>query len=111
MLDWRKKEAKHEPIFREMNKWTKEENDERLGIDRSMDPSWCECPDRRCTDPIELTRDEYEAIRAEPIRFAIALHHENPEIDRVLAENSRFATVEKLLGSPARIALSSDPRR
>ena len=50
-------------------------------------------------------------MRAVPVRFAIALDHENPEIDRVLFENRRFATVEKFFGAGARIARSSDPRR
>jgi hypothetical protein len=41
----------------------------------------CECGDERCTAPIRLTRVEYEAVRAYPTRFALALNHENPEID------------------------------
>ena len=62
-------------------------------------------------DPISLTRQEYESVWAVPVRFAIALDHENPEIDRVLFENRRFATVEKFFGAGARIARSSHPRR
>jgi len=50
-------------------------------------------------------------VRAVPVRFAIALNHENPEIDRVLFENPRFATVEKFYGAGAKIARSTDPRR
>jgi hypothetical protein len=57
------------------------------------------------------SRIEYETIRAEPLRFAIALNHENPEIDRVVAENDRFATVDKFQGAPARIARDTYPRR
>jgi hypothetical protein len=33
------------------------------------------------------------------------------EIDRVLFENRRFATVEKFFGAGARIVRSTDPRR
>lgn len=43
-------------------------------------------------------------MRAEAVRFAIALDHENPEIDRVVAENERFPTVDKFHGAAARIA-------
>lgn len=111
MTDWREEEARHQTIFREMNEWTEEENDDRLGIDRVIDTYMCECSDPRCTDPINLTRDEYESIRKEPIRFAIAVHHENPEIDWVLAEFPRFTIVEKMLGPAARVALATDPRR
>jgi hypothetical protein len=34
-----------------------------------------------------------------------------PEIDLVISENERFATVEKLIGIPARIARAANPRR
>jgi len=77
----------------------------------SMDIYLCECSDRRCADPIGMTRPEYEAVPAVPVRFAIALDHENPEIDRVLIEKPRLATVEKFNGAGARIARASDPRR
>jgi hypothetical protein len=94
-----------------MNEWTKEWNDARAGNDRAMEFYLCECLDRRCTQPISLSRPEYKAIRVFPARFAIALNHENPEIDRLLSENERFATVEKFYGVPAKIARATDPRR
>jgi hypothetical protein len=108
MLEWREQEATNETIFREMNEWTQFADN---GPDERIDVYLCECSDRRCTDPIGMTRAEYEAVRAVPVRFAIALDHENPEIDRVLTENVRFATVEKFYGAAARIARASDPRR
>ena len=111
MPDWREQEAKNETIFREMNERTEEANDARLGTDRPMDVYLCECSDRRCKDPITLTRREYEAVRAVPIRFAIVVNHENPEIDRVLLENERFATIENFHGAGARIARATNPRR
>lgn len=109
--DWREQEATNETIFREMNEWMEEERDARLGTDRPIDLYLCECSDCRCTEPISLTRTEYEAVRAVPVRFAIALNHENPEIDRVLSENERFATVEKFFGAGVRIARATNPRR
>jgi hypothetical protein len=111
VTDWREQEATNQTIFREMNEWTEDGRDATEGIDRPMDIYLCECSDRRCTEPISLTRTEYEAIRAVPVRFAIAVNHENPEIDRVVAENARFATVEKFYGTSARIARDADPRR
>ena len=111
MLDWREQEATNETVFREMNEWTEEAADESLSIRGPTDSYLCECSDRGCSDPIGLTRIEYEEVRSVSINFAIAVNHENPEIDRVLTENPRFAVVEKLVGSPARIAHASDPRR
>src|SRR4026209_1342018 len=110
MLDWREQEATNETIFREMNEWSLDANDPYLGTDDRIDTYLCECSDRRCTEPLGLTRPEYEAVRAVPVRFAIALNHENPEIDRVLFETQRFATVEKFYGAGAKIARSTDPR-
>ena len=101
----------NETVFREMNEWTEEANDDRFGIDRAIDVYLCECSDRRCTDPIQLTRDEYEAVRSVPVNFAIALNHENPEIDHIIVEHERFAIVEKLVGIGARVALETNPRR
>jgi hypothetical protein len=111
MLDWREQEVTNETIFREMNEWTEEANDARLGMDRPIDSYLCECSDPLCTEQISLTRGEYEAVREVPIRFAIALNHENPEIDWMLFENRRFATVEMFHGAAADIALATDPRR
>lgn len=111
MSDWREQEATNETVFREMNEWTEEANDARLGFERSLDVYLCECSDRRCTDPISLTRPEYESVRAEPLRFAIALNHENPEIDRVVFENNRFAAVDMFYGAAAKIARATNPRR
>jgi hypothetical protein len=112
VTNWLEEEAINETIFREMNEWSEEANDARLGTGRSFyDAYLCECSDRRCTEPIMLSRPEYESIRSVPVRFAIALNHENPEIDKVLFENLRFATVEKFYGTGAAIARASDPRR
>lgn len=109
--DWKEQEATNQTIFREINEWTEEGNDALLGLGPRIDTYLCECSDRSCSEPIRLTRLEYESIRAESVRFAIALNHENPEIDRVVVENERFATVDKFHGVPARIARQTDPRR
>ena len=111
MAAWREQESRNETVFREMNEWTEEASDDREGLVRPMDSYLCECSDRRCTDPIRLTRAEYESVRAVPINFAIALNHENPELDLVIIEYERYAVVEKILGVGAAIARETDPRR
>jgi hypothetical protein len=111
MSDRLEQEATNETIFREMNEWTKDASPIFAGPGPHMEAYLCECSDRACSEPIDLTRAEYEAVRAVPVRFAIALNHENPEIDRVLFENLRFATVENFYGPAAKIARASDPRR
>jgi hypothetical protein len=111
VADWRDQEAANETVFREMNEWTEEDSDGRDGLKRPMDIYLCECSDLRCSAPIRLTRTEYEGIREDATRFALALNHENPEIDTVIAENDRFATIEKSFGEASRIARASNPRR
>jgi hypothetical protein len=58
-----------------------------------------------------LTREEYEAVRTDGTRFAIALDHENPEIDRVVSEHRRYAVVENVQEQPRRMARDTNPRR
>ena len=111
MADWRAQEAINQTIFREMNEWTEDDTDGREGLELTMDTYLCECGDARCSDPIRLTRAEYEGIRSEATRFALALHHENPEIDSVISENERYATIETSYRQASRIARASDPRR
>ena len=110
MLDRLEQEATNETVFRAMNEWSRDADD-ASPADHRITTYLCECSDRRCTEPIGLSGSEYEAVRSVPVRFAIALNHENPEIDRVLFENPRFATVEKFYGAGAKIARSTDPRR
>jgi hypothetical protein len=110
--DYRDQEARNETVFREMNEWTADDNHAGVGVlDRPMDVYLCECSDSGCTDPIRLTNPEYEAVRSVSVRFAIALNHENPEVDRLVFENERYATVDKFYGYGAEIARDTDPRR
>ena len=109
MPDWREQEATNQTIFREMNEWTEEANDRHVGRGHAIDAYLCECSDRGCSEPIDLTRLEYEY----PVgRHALRDRRRSREPgDRpVVAENERFATVEKF-GAAARIARSTDPRR
>jgi hypothetical protein len=110
--DWRVGEATNQTIFREMNEWTEEDRDDREGRDRlGMDTYLCECGDGGCSDPILLTRTEYESVRSVAIRFAIAIDHENPEIDLLVGEYGRFAVVDKVFRETTMVARSTNPRR
>jgi hypothetical protein len=111
VADWRDEEAKNQTVFREMNEWTKEAADAGSETTPPLEAYLCECSDRRCAESIRLSREEYESVRSVGTRFAIALHHENPEIDVVIFENDRYATVETFHRSAAEIALAMDPRR
>ena len=110
MSDYRREEAINETRSRQTNEWIEAAND-RFGAENPMDEYRCECSNLLCADIVSLTRVEYEAVRADGLRFFIAANHENPELDHLLAEHERYSIVEKMLGVPARIALDSDPRK
>ena len=69
----------------------------------------CECGDEACRAQLRLTEDEYEAIRADPSLFAVAVGDE-PEGDAVVERSERFTVIEKL-GRGRAIAEEADPRR
>jgi hypothetical protein len=69
----------------------------------------CECADTHCMLRIKATLQEYETVRANGRTFLVCPGHVYPEVERVVAENDRFATVEKL-SDAGQIAESLDPR-
>ena len=108
MSDWREQEVVNETRSREINEWIDESNESADGV---MSPFVCECSDGECTSTITLTHLEYEEVRADGTYFAIATHHESPDLDVMVAERVGFAIIRKLPGMPARLAAASDPRR
>jgi hypothetical protein len=95
------REARRQTRTRSFNEWVEDAN-ESMGLHSGTDAFRCECGDPHCVFSIDLTRAEYESVRDYPTRFAVVPNHENPESDRVVSENERYAIVEKLAG------LSSD---
>jgi hypothetical protein len=108
-LDTRQERVgKNEVLFRDVNERIKEINRD-MGFNEAAD-FICECGSGECTMPITLKLREYEAVRAYPTRFAIFPGHEILDVERVIAENERFAVVEKTPEAAARIAIDRDPR-
>ena len=89
--------GENQALFRSINERIEELNeafDQFGGYGR-----WtCECPDVHCTETIEMTLAEYEAVRAHPTRFAIApsVEHLRSEIEIVLSRTDRYWVVEKM---------------
>jgi hypothetical protein len=109
MGDWRDREVRNETTSRDRNEWIETIRGE-IGNEDGTEAYVCECGDAACVERISLTRPEYEAVRGYSTRFAIAVDHENPEIDRLVSEGGRYAIVEKIAGRPARIARLTDHR-
>jgi hypothetical protein len=70
----------------------------------------CECGQEDCDRVIAITLAEYESVRADPRRFAVAHAHVIADLEQVLAETDRFAVVAKREGTPAAVAVEEDPR-
>jgi len=106
--------AKNEALFREVNESVAEVVMHFLGDGESQtEPIGfiCECGRSDCVEPITMTLDEYEAIRAEPIHFAIAPAHEWLQIESVVERHSSYFVVEKRDEEAQAVARETDPRR
>jgi len=55
---------------------------------------YCECGDEECFERVALTREEYEAVRADSARFAVLPEYVNPEIARVVEEHDGYVVVK-----------------
>ncbi|HYZ78910.1 MAG TPA: hypothetical protein VE596_16220 [Gaiellaceae bacterium] len=104
--------ARNEALFREFNEHVEDvaESLDIRGEGESLRIEFvCECGSLECTDRIELTRGQYEAVRADPRRFAVVRGHEDPAIARIVELHGKFAVVEKL-DHAAEAAIKHDPR-
>lgn len=103
--------AKNEAIFREVNERI-EELSKRAGIDSgdSLLPGFvCECSQEACTELLEATYQQYEAVREHPRRFLVRAGHEDLEVDRVVEQHEDSLVVEKR-DEVSGIAIAHDPR-
>jgi hypothetical protein len=107
------RQARNEGLIREVN-----ERIER--VDKDADArGWvpdggyfefhCECGRAGgCGAKLRMTIDEYEVVRRQDDRFAVAPGHEYDEIYHVVANTHRFAVVDKVDQVEALVA--DDPR-
>jgi predicted ThiF/HesA family dinucleotide-utilizing enzyme len=98
--------ALNEATFRKVNE----------GMEVGQDPGGlltfiCECGRLGCNRLLELTRAEYEAVRANPRRFAVLSGHEMEEVEKVVERHDRYLVVEKAGDPEAEVVEHTDPRR
>jgi hypothetical protein len=102
----RQRVAMNEATFRKVNEGM-EAGQESSGMMAFL----CECGRLGCNKLIELTRAEYEAVRANPRRFALIDGHEVPEVEDVIERYERYTVVEKRGRPEAEVVEHTDPRR
>ena len=103
--------AHNEARFREHNERVKESNATYGWVDPPV-PDWsCECGWQNCKEPVRLSVDEYEAVRANATHFLVVPDegHVAPGAERVAERHARYWVVEKV-GVAAALAVESDPR-
>jgi hypothetical protein len=98
--------AMNEATFRKVNE----------GMEVGQDASGlltfvCECGRLGCSELIQLTRPEYEDIRANARRFAIIDGHEILEAEEIVERHDRYTVVEKSGDPEAEIVEHTNPRR
>jgi predicted ThiF/HesA family dinucleotide-utilizing enzyme len=98
--------AMNEATFRRVNE----------GMEVGQNPSGlltfvCECGRLGCNKLLQLTRAEYEGIRANPRRFAILHGHEILEAEEIVERHDRYLVVEKGDDGEDEVVEHTDPRR
>jgi hypothetical protein len=100
--------GRNEALFRQTNEAI--ERGLWPGEERKIVRFRCECAQLDCQNAVELTLEEYEAVRANPVRFVVLPGHELPEVERVVERQPGYLVVEKQ-GEAATRAAETDPRR
>jgi hypothetical protein len=103
--------ARNEALFRDVNERIEEVTTD-LGEDGGHAERIgfvCECGIEDCTELLEVTVAEYEAVRASPRHFLVRPGHEDTNTERVVERNSGFFVVEKL-DEAGEVAVEHDPR-
>jgi hypothetical protein len=101
--------GRNEALFREVNERLEHLHDS-FEVSSGREQFLCECGDATCAEPIELTREEYERVRADSALFAIVAGHEQLDVEEIVEENERFHVVRKQAAEAQHIAAQLDPR-
>jgi hypothetical protein len=70
----------------------------------------CECGNLGCTDTVELTISEYEAVRSAFDRFLVVPGHEIGSVEDVVERHDGYLVVVKRDGTAVAIAAVTDDR-
>jgi hypothetical protein len=92
----------NEATFREINEDIEEHSGDHIAFR-------CECARLGCNQLLELSRTQYEAVRAHPRRFVVLPGHELPEAEDVVERQDEYLVVEKR-DAAGTVAERTDPR-
>ena len=90
--------AQNESLFREVNERVKELNTTFDALARHAE--WiCECGNTDCLEPVQMTHEEYESVRARGTDCFLVKPgdaHVVPEVERIVERHERYWVVQKL---------------
>ncbi len=101
--------AANQTVFRRLNERLSRE----LGQYGSAPMQYvCECGDDSCSDPVSLSRGEYEHVRSSSTWFLIALGHQilDADLERIVETHLHHQVVEKS-GAAGIVAVATATRR
>ena len=94
-MDERKRRiAENETRFRAINQRLSDDL-QRLEVAGGHVSFVCECGSSECTQPIELTVEEYGDVRRDPMAFVVARGHEIDDTEDIVRTAERFTIVRK----------------
>ena len=100
--------AENESRFREINERLERDLRALPGEGEAV-PFVCECGDAGCSEPVRLSVEDYERVRAEPHNFAVVPGHEIETAEDVIARTDEYFVVRKHAPSQL-IVEATDPR-
>jgi hypothetical protein len=106
-VNGRAENARNEAFFRAVNEGIAEASEKFESTEAEF---LCECGDAHCTHRIEVSLDEYEAVREHPTRFLVRRGHAQPEVEEVVHRRPRYAIVDKVDRVASAVARRLDPR-
>jgi hypothetical protein len=88
--------AQNEALFRIANERKKTWPAAQIAADAGETVRFfCECGHDDCLDQLALTRPQYEAVRRDPMQFAMLPRHVIPDTERVVEKHGSYVVVRK----------------
>ena len=90
--------ARNQALYRAVNERISEINEAFDSMFASLGDWVCECADPACSEPLQLTHEEYEATRTTPTHFVVSPSdaHVFPDVENVVERHERYWVVEKI---------------
>jgi anti-anti-sigma factor len=87
--------VKNEQEFRDYNNRRLQAEDVAATDTQELLPFVCECGDQDCIETLAITAAQFTEAHAAPNLFLVKPGHVYPDVERIIAEQSTYAVVEK----------------